>query len=319
MAESETEDKTKNEGAAQPTPTQPTPTQPTPTQPTPTQPTPASPKVAEAGEESLQERVNRVLTNADSFWGGIAELTIGILIIVACLLYVLERSAFVSAEWKSVFETIEFVITLIFLVEYLVRFWAKSYSIRYLFTPLALIDLASILPLLPLGGALDAGRVIRVLRILRILRLLRLLQSRQFFFGEIVQENLLVLRILFTVFCLFFITGGVLYEVESRHNPGFATIFDAFYFSVVTLTTVGFGDVTPVTSLGKGATMVAIMMGILMIPWQLANLARYMLTDRNKVDVICKFCGLRQHDPDASHCKACGNLIYQEYDGDDDA
>ena len=241
------------------------------------------------------------------------------MILTACALYVLERSAFVPDGVKAVFQTIEFVITLVFLVEYLIRFWAKGYSIRYLFTPLALIDLAAILPLLPLGNLVDAGRVLRVLRILRILRLLRLLQSRQFFFGEIVQENLLVLRIIFTVFCLFFITGGVLYEVESPHNPGFSTIFEAFYFAVVTLTTVGFGDVTPVTPMGKGVTMVAIMMGILMIPWQLANLARYMLTDRNKVDVICKFCGLRQHDPDASHCKACGNLIYQEYDGDDDA
>jgi voltage-gated potassium channel len=269
-------------------------------------------------EPSAQRRVDRILSEADTLPGRIAELVIASLIIGASVLYVLQRTGWVSPDAQEILGAVETGITVVFLIEYLVRFWAKEYSIRYLLTPLALIDLIAILPLFT--GGIESLLVIRTLRILRLLRLLRMLQSRQFFFGEIAQEHLLVVRILFTVFCLFFITGGMLYEVE-RGQPGqngFQTIFESFYFAVVTLTTVGFGDVTPVTKIGKSITMIAIMLGILIIPWQLANLAKYMLSSHKAVDFTCGTCGLHGHDADASHCKACGTVIYQEYEGEVD-
>jgi voltage-gated potassium channel len=261
---------------------------------------------------TLQEKVDHWLTVPDTPQGRLFEFVIAILILAVCVFYALERSAFVPVPVQEALYVAELGITVLFLLEYLVRWWARGFSLRYLVTPMALIDLAAILPLIPLASV----QGMRVLRLLRILRIFRVLQTRKFFFGELAQEQLLVLRILFTVFALFFITGGLVYEVEhAAGNKMFPTFFEGIYFAVVTLTTVGFGDITPMTKAGKALTMVAVLAGITIIPWQLANLARFMLADRRKVNVTCKHCGLQRHDKDASHCKACGNLIFQLYDG----
>ena len=143
------------------------------------------------------------------------------------------------------------------------------------------------------------------------------MQSRKFFFGEVTAEHLIVLRIVISVFCLVFVTGGSLYELEHERFPEtWPSLFDAVYFAVVTLTTVGFGDMTPHTTSGKVVTMVMILAGVLVIPWQLTTLAKRMLAGGAKVPTTCPQCGLTGHDPDASHCKSCGDVIYQVYHGD---
>lgn len=263
----------------------------------------------------LQERIDHVLNQADSVAGRVVELSIGLLILLACSLYVLEAELVGTeqADWIPLLVTIENAITVVFLVEYLIRFWARGFSPRYLITPMALVDLIAILPLFLPAGQLH---FVRVLRMFRVLRMLRLVQTRKFFFGEVTEDHLMVMRIMFTIGCLVFLTGGLVYECE-KDMPGtsFVNLHDSFYFALVTLTTVGFGDMTPQTFAGRAVTMLMILLGVLIIPWQLTDLARQVVRSGNKVDVMCKHCGLKGHDPDASHCKSCGNLIFQEYDG----
>jgi len=175
---------------------------------------------------------------------------------------------------------------------------------------MAIIDLLAILPLF-----FDRHlQLIRLVRFIRVLRLLRLVQSRKFFFGEVTPEHLIVLRIVFSVFCIVFITGGAIYEIEHEQYPeSWPSLFDAMYFAVVTLTTVGFGDITPNTTAGRVVTMIMILAGVLVIPWQLTSLAKRMLAGGGKIDTCCPACGHTGHDPDASHCKSCGSVIYQVY------
>ena len=93
------------------------------------------------------------------------------------------------------------------------------------------------------------------------------------------------------------------------------TFGDAFYYTIVTLTTVGFGDITPVSAAGKWVTVLMIVSGIIAIPWQASQIIKEWIRMSDKKNIICKQCGLKYHDKDASHCKACGHVIYQEYDG----
>ncbi|MDH3744132.1 MAG: potassium channel family protein [Acidobacteriota bacterium] len=268
--------------------------------------------VADPADLSFRERVDWYLNEPASTAGRAIEVVVGALILAICALFILSTLDLPAGTMKLI-GILETGITVIFLVEYLVRWWAKGFSLLYLVSPMALIDGAAILPLF-LGPQLQ---LVRVLRLLRFFRLLRLVQSRKFFFGEVTPEHLIVLRIVFTVVCLVFVTGGTLYELEHEAHPEtWPTLFDGIYFAVVTLTTVGFGDMTPHTLAGKIVTMVMILVGVLMIPWQLTTLARRVLFRLGKVRTTCERCGLTGHDPDASHCKSCGHIIYQEYEGD---
>ncbi|MDY6954441.1 MAG: potassium channel family protein, partial [Thermodesulfobacteriota bacterium] len=94
------------------------------------------------------------------------------------------------------------------------------------------------------------------------------------------------------------------------------TFGDAFYFTVVALTTVGFGDIIPLSEAGKWVTVIMILSGIILIPWQVSRIVREWIHMAAKRESICPGCGLRFHDKDASHCKCCGHIIFQEYDGD---
>ncbi len=88
---------------------------------------------------------------------------------------------------------------------------------------------------------------------------------------------------------------------------------EAVHYVVVTLATVGFGDIVPVTTAGRWVTVAAILAGIIVLPWQASKIVREW-TRKETVDVTCPNCGLSSHDRDASHCKACGHVICQEYD-----
>lgn len=259
----------------------------------------------------LREHADAILSSQESRTGQLIELAVGMLIVAVCVLFVVESMP-ISAQAYDILVGVETTITAIFLLEYVARVWAKRFSLRYILSPLAVIDLLAVLPLFFARSHLQ---FVRVLRLIRILRLARLLQHSKFFFGEVTATHLSVMRILLTVFSLVFITGGLLYDIEHPVNAAFATMLDGVYFAVVTLTTVGFGDITPQTELGRLVTMVMILTGVMVIPWQLTNLARRIVLDTNKRGTICTACGLKYHDPDASHCKACGSLIYQEYDG----
>ena len=265
------------------------------------------PKLAE--DASLQDKVNSWLNDQSTIPGRVSELVVGVLIILACSLYLVESSP-IHPDLLEALQWVELVITIIFVIEYLVRWWAKDFSVRYLLTPMAVIDLIAILPVFIPAKHFQ---FVRVLRMFRILRLLRLVQRQEFFFGQVTTAHLMVLRILLTVFCLVFVTGGIVYEFEHETNPAIGSIFDAIYFAIVTLTTVGFGDISPITWPGRVVTVIAILAGVLILPWQLTNLISTIVRETNKIDTICKACGLRYHDPDASHCKSCGTLIYQEY------
>lgn len=260
---------------------------------------------------SSREQIDRILSEQDSIPGRVVEMVVAFLILGICGLFVWQSFP-VSPRTGRILSVVEWWVTLLFVLEYLVRLWAKRFSLRYMLTPMALIDLLACLPLFWPGSHMQ---FLRILRVFRILRLFRVVQSRDFFFGRITKDHLMVLRILFTVFCLVFITGGLVFEAEHPENPEFDTLFDGLYFAIVSLTTVGFGDLIPVSWQGRLLTMVMILAGVLIIPWQLTTLARQIVRHGTKKEITCRRCGLQSHDPDASHCKACGEVIYQEYNG----
>ncbi|WP_254521438.1 ion transporter [Natrinema caseinilyticum] len=223
-----------------------------------------------------------------------------------------------SSSVRTVLWNAEVAIAVVFLLEYVLRLYGAENRLAEALNVYSAIDLIAILPTLlvvvwPGAATVASVGFLRVIRVVRVLRFYRFTQDAEFFFGTISDNALRALKLLLTVLVLFFVSAGLFYSAEHAANPAVDTFGDAFYYVVVALSTVGFGDVVPVTAGGRWVTVAAILAGIIVIPWQASKIVREW-SHRGKVAVTCPNCGLSYHDSDASHCKACGHVIYQEFD-----
>jgi voltage-gated potassium channel len=213
----------------------------------------------------------------------------------------------------------EVAITAVFVVEYALRLYGAESRVGEFLNGYTMVDLLSILPTLllltipSLVGGVNLG-FLRVIRVIRVLRFYRFTKDEEFFFGTVSDNSLRAMKLLLTVLVILFATAGLFYSAETAVNPNVNTFGDAFYYTTVTLSTVGFGDILPMTAAGRWVTVAAILAAVIVIPRQASKIVREW-TSRDQMQVTCPNCGLSAHDRDASHCKACGHVIYQEYDG----
>jgi voltage-gated potassium channel len=239
--------------------------------------------------------------------GRIVNLSIAGLVLISTGIFVVETYP-ISVDIRMALVRIDTIILSIFAIEYVIRAIASPDKLKYIFSFYSLIDLITILPVLT--GITDIS-FIRILRWFRILRLLRFIEGKALFGNLDREDSSIVTRIVFTIFSIIFIYSGLIYQVEHTVNPQvFGTFFDAVYFAVVTMTTVGFGDVTPTSNAGKLMTVLMILTGIALIPWQLKDLIEQIAKSSNKVSTVCKNCQLSTHESDASFCKRCGSKLY---------
>jgi len=274
---------------------------------------PAEPSL---GSRDRREIVRFYLIDHRTPLGKAIDIALLVLNVVFVALFVAETYALPAALRATLWQ-LEVGIAVVFLVEYLLRLYGAANRFEEVLNPYTLIDLIAILPtffvlLIPGATIVNIG-FLRVLRVLRALRFYRFTQDAEFFFGTISDNALRALKLLLTVLVLFFVSAGLFYSAERAANPAIATFGDAFYYIVVALSTVGFGDITPVTAAGRWITVAAILIGIIVLPWQASKIVREW-SRRDKVDVTCPNCGLSSHDRDASHCKSCGHVIYQHDD-----
>ena len=267
----------------------------------------------------FRETLQFYLGDCKTALGKIIDIIIVLLNLFICAILVVETYP-VSEKTRHLLWIMELVIVFFFIIEYAARLYGAKNRLKQLTDIYSIIDLIAILPTLSLvifpffGIVLNLGfiKLIRIFRIFRIFRFLRFTADPDFFFGSLTMQLLKVIRLFLVIFMIFFISSGLFFHVEHEVNPGLTTFGDAFYFTVVALTTVGFGDITPISEGGKWVTVLMIISGIILIPWQVSKIVREWVRMASKMDVVCPGCGLRYHDMDASHCKSCGHIIYQE-------
>ncbi|NLQ06613.1 potassium channel family protein [Cylindrospermopsis raciborskii] len=254
-----------------------------------------------------REKIQFYLTDLTTPVGQIINFVIALLVLLSSAIFVVETYN-ISPDARTELSILNTCILAIFSGEYLLRLWSAKQKSKYFFSVYSIIDLMAIIPYFI--GFVDI-RFIRLLRWLRILRLLRFI-DKKFLFFSISEDTVIFARILFTLFAIIFVYSGLIYQVEHAINPeGFNTFLDAFYFSVVTMTTVGFGDVTPVSEWGRLLTVFMILTGVALIPWQVGDLIKRFLKTSNQVENTCSRCGLAFHDSDALFCKRCGATLPQ--------
>jgi voltage-gated potassium channel len=251
----------------------------------------------------IADKIYLYLEDIENPVGKVVNLSITGLVLISTGIFVAETYP-LAADVRSLISKIDLIILSIFAIEYLLRLIAAPDKLKYIFSFYSLIDLIAIFPVLT--GITDVS-FIRILRWFRILRLLRFIEGNALLGNLDREDSSIITRILFTIFSIIFIYSGLIYQVEHPINPQeFATFFDAVYFAVATMTTVGFGDITPTSQAGKLMTVLMILTGIALIPWQLGDLIKQVAKSGSKVNTTCPSCQLASHDLDASFCKRCG-------------
>ena len=254
----------------------------------------------------LRRKIALYLEDIETPAGRAVNLFILGLILLSSAIFVAQTYA-IPDSVRTVIDVIDRLIGVIFVTEYIIRFLCADDKIKFFIRPFSLLDLMAILPFVL---RLTNIQYIRMFRWFRILRLIRFIDLKIYFLHINSEDGVIFARILFTLFTIIFVYSGLIYQVEHPVNTeAFETFLDAFYFSVVTMTTVGFGDVTPISEVGRLLTVLMILTGIAVIPWQLGDLIKQLLKTANEVEKACSGCGLPFHDKDAQFCKICGTKL----------
>jgi len=270
-------------------------------------------------KQSIRETIEFYIIDCKTTLGKSIDFFIILLNFLILAIFVAETyhlsESTISILWKT-----EIVIVFFFVIEYIARLYGSPSRWKQVVNIYSIIDLITILPTLVIlffpgaSASIVVLKILRVFRALRIFRFLRFVQSPHFFFGTMTLMLLRISRLTLTIFTIFFVSSGLFYQAENLINPQVNNFGDAFYYTVVALTTTGFGDIVPLSGAGRLVTVLTIISGIVFIPWQASQIIKAWIR-RDKMRKPCKKCGLILHDTDASHCKACGNIIYQEVEG----
>ena len=228
---------------------------------------------------------------------------------------ILDSVPSVKAQWHGALYVAEWFFTLLFTVEYGVRLWVVRKPLRYARSFFGIIDLLSILPtflslLFPASASLTVIRALRLLRVFRVLKLVEYSSEAGVLIDALLRSRRKIFVFICTLMTIVVIFGALMYVVEGPEH-GFHSIPTGMYWAVVTVATVGFGDIAPGTGFGRFVTSVLIVIGysIIAVPTGIytAELARSMQPKRRQVH--CVECGLPEHEADAWHCRKCGRAL----------
>lgn len=257
--------------------------------------------------------LGNVIYNNDTRAGRAFDLLLIFLIVVSVLAVTLDSVSGFRARFEPQLNVVEWALTLLFTAEYVLRLIAARHAWHYARSFFGIVDLLSILPaylalLVPGAQYLLIIRVLRLLRIFRILKLVRYLSEASVLTQALRASLAKITVFLAVVLTLVTVIGALMYVIEGPRY-GFTSIPTSIYWAIVTLTTVGYGDIAPKTPWGKGLASLAMILGygIIAVPTGIVTvgLAQAQAAGR-RTTRPCPRCGLERHEPDARYCRRCG-------------
>jgi len=276
-----------------------------------------------------RERLHEVIFEADTREGKNFDIILMIAIVASVAVVMLESVPAYQERYGTLFLIAEWVFTVFFTIEYILRLYCVYKPIKYATSFFGIIDLVSILPaflsiIFPGTHSLVVIRGLRLLRVFRIFKLASFMTQ-----GQIIMRALKESRAKITVFVLFIllvvsIFGSIMYLVEGRHNPSFDSIPRSVYWAIVTLTTVGYGDISPVTPFGQFIAAFIMISGYAIIAVPTGIVTAEVINEANKEKKAaasvstqsCRYCTKEGHDNDAKYCKYCSEPLHPENDFD---
>ncbi|MGW8314400.1 MAG: ion transporter, partial [Bacteroidales bacterium] len=265
----------------------------------------------------LRKKIFTIIFGTDTPAGKAFDVVLLWMIILSVTIVILESVSGLRNTHQDFFKTTEWFFTILFTLEYILRTYSAPRPLRYITSFYGIIDLLAILPTY-LGLIFDQATFLLTIRALRLLRMFRI-----FKLGRYLKEATILVRalkssmykiILFfgVVLTLVLILGSLLYLIEGEEH-GFTSIPQSVYWAIVTITTVGYGDIAPATVMGKLLASVAMLTGysIIAVPTGIISmeLGKAAKGGEQPVSRTCVDCGHRDHDADAKYCKLCGTKL----------
>ena len=267
-------------------------------------------------DKTWRLRLHEIIYESNTFAGKAFDVSLLVLIIASIIIVMLDSVQRWHNLYGAQFSQAEWLFTFVFTLEYILRLISIEKPLRYVFSFLGIVDLLAIIPsylsiLSPGAESLLVFRGLRLLRVFRIFKLTHFLSEMQFL-GTAIRGSMTKISIfMMVVFTLVIICGSLMYLIEGGQN-GFSSIPDSIYWAIVTITTVGYGDISPVTPSGKFVASIIMLMGygIIAVPTGiLTNEIALQARRKEQKQEVCPGCGKEGHDLDAKHCKNCGALL----------
>lgn len=278
---------------------------------------------AEDASKTRKQRLHDVIFGYDTKAGKTFDVVLIIMIITSVLAVMIDSVNWQNTLIDRTLYRLELFFTITFTIEYGLRVYSSPEPRRYVLSFYGLIDLLSILPtylayLFPGAHFLLVIRVLRVLRIFRILKLFRYIGEANLLFGALVNARRKIFVFFFAVFNLVIVFGTLMYIIEGPEN-GYNNIPQSIYWAIVTMTTVGYGDISPHTALGQAIASLAMISGyaIIAVPTGIIG-SELMQEYQNRGNASptritkCPHCQAKDHQTDATFCRLCGGILTPE-------
>ena len=270
---------------------------------------------ATGASKNWRMTLHEVIFEADTPAGKWFDVLLILAILVSVVMVMLDSVATIQNSYGPVLLAGEWFFTILFTIEYVLRLLGVGRPLAYATSFYGVVDLLAILPtylsiFIPGAQYLLVIRILRVLRIFRILKLVQYLGEARMLTQALRASRRKITVFLFVVLTLVTIFGSLIYLVEDPKD-GFTSIPKSIYWAIVTLTTVGYGDISPQTGLGQllSALIMIIGYGIIAVPTGIVTVELTQAFKRQISTQACPECSAEGHDIDAKHCKYCGSKL----------
>ena len=262
-----------------------------------------------------QQKLQEIIFEADTPAGKAFDVSLMVVIILSVVAVMLESSSAIQARYGPWLRTFEWIVTILFTIEYVLRLFCVGKPVRYARSFFGIVDLLAILPsylslFIPGAQSLLVIRALRLLRVFRVLKLAHFVGEASELRAALRASARKIIVFLGAVLTCTLIVGSLMYLIEGEAN-GFTSIPVSIYWAIVTMTTVGYGDIAPQTALGKilASAIMILGYGIIAVPTGIVSVELAGVTRKKVTTQACPQCGAGGHDADAVHCKYCGAAL----------
>jgi len=268
----------------------------------------------DSNTKSFKQKVHEIIFEADTVTGKLFDVILLAAILLSIIGVMLESVDEIDKKYHELIMVFEWGFTILFTIEYFFRIYAVNRPLKYIFSFMGIVDLLAIIPtylifIFPAAHSLSVIRAIRLIRIFRIFKLSRYLRGAHTMQIALRSSRPKIIVFLLSVMLLVIILGTLMYIIEnSARTNGFENIPNSIYWSIITLTTVGYGNIVPMTILGKiVASFIMILgYGIIAVPTGIVT-AEFSRKRKEKVNTqVCPDCTAEGHEMEAKFCNKCG-------------